>query len=84
MKVIVTREDARRLERLIEQKPDVIGVDVTEVETVDTPVGEGEPAMVMTAGTTFHCRVQETPDPARFVIEDFDGRRVLDNMEALG
>jgi hypothetical protein len=84
MKVILTREDARRLGRLMEEKPDLIGVDVTEVETADTPVGEGEPAIVMTAGTSFHCRVQETPDPARVVIEDLDGRRVLDNTEALG
>jgi hypothetical protein len=83
MKVIVTPEDARRLERLIEQEADVIGVDVVEVETADTPAGEGEPAVVMTAGKTFHCRVQETSDPARVVIEDFDGRRVLDNMDAV-
>jgi hypothetical protein len=84
MKVILTPEDARRLERLIEQEGDVVGVDVIGVEMADTPVGEGEPAVIMTAGTTFHCRVQETPDPATFVIEDFDGRRVVDNNEALG
>ena len=31
-----------------------------------------------------HCRVQETPRPEIVVIEDLDGRSVLDNAHALG
>ena len=82
MKVIVTPEDARRLESLFEESPDLIGVEVTYVERPDTPVGQGEPAMITTAETSFHCRVQET-HPESVIIEDLDGRRILDSTQAI-
>jgi hypothetical protein len=81
MRVILTNNDARRLERLIEEEPDIITVDITNVEMADTPVGEGKPAAIMTAGVMFHCRVQETPDPAKIVIEDMNGRVVEESPE---
>ena len=83
MKVIVTPEDPRQLEGQIEQTG-VVNVVVTYVETADTPVGEGEPATITTAGASFHCRVQETPRPEIVVVEDLDGRSVLDNAHSLG
>jgi hypothetical protein len=81
LRVVLSKEDALRLERLMKESPDLIGIEITEVELPDAPVGEGEPGTLTTAGTTFRCRVEDTPNPAKVVIQDADGRIIEESPD---
>jgi hypothetical protein len=78
MRLILTNEDARRLERLIEENPDAElrvrsrggkRTAATMIEGIAVTVSVGDSEAV-------RCTAQPTPTtPGTFVIQDADGRR---------
>jgi hypothetical protein len=75
VRIILTNEDARRYERLMEEEPDVVGI--VAMDWLGDAPGGGTPVMVSVGrAASFRGISYETPSIRTLVIEDSDGRIV--------